>query len=204
MLTSDEIANLPSVIIRNADEPAKIEEAISSLNDQDDRCHLLYGLTKRLLAEGELEAAEKVSRSLDTWPIERTWFFGDIAVKRWEAGQAEHARQLLQEAIPIARNGGVEWQRAESLARIAVRFDLIGDRRMAVTLLAEAAEIAGRGEAQSLSRGNIQDTLDSASTLDEISAALIAVGEPVLARQVAGSIRHDHRRQRALARLNSK
>src|SRR6266508_871026 len=197
MINTDTIERIPAEKLHDPDILASIESEVLSLTDEDDRSDVCYSLARRLVIEGNLGKAEFFTRLMETWPIERTWFLGDIAAKLWRRGQPEHALQLINEAISTARTNGNEWQRAEALSKIATHLVELGLRVQAISLLREAVPIAQLGEDQ----GDVQDSLDSASVIQELAEKLALAGEYEQARQVANSIKHEVRRARAAHRV---
>jgi tetratricopeptide (TPR) repeat protein len=193
MINTDTIERIPAEKLHDPDMLANIEREVLTLTDEDDRNHVCYSLALRLITEGNLERAEFFTRLMETWPIERTWFLGDIAAKLWRSGQTEHALQLLNEASSTARTNGSEWQRAEALSKIATHLVELGQRARAISLLREAVPIAKLGEEQ----GDLQDSLDSASVIHELAEKLALAGEYEEAREAANSIKHAFRRERA-------
>jgi tetratricopeptide (TPR) repeat protein len=198
-MDSDIIKQIPSEKLRDPEMLAVFEREVLSLADEDDRNHVCYLLARRLTAEGVLDKAEFFTRLMESWPIERTWLFGDIAVKLWQSGQTEHALELLNEAILISRTNGREWQRGEALSRIATHLIELGQRERAISLLREAVPIAQLGEEQ----GYSQDSADSVSVLLELAEKLVLVGEYEEAKQVANSIKHGVERDRALCKIQA-
>jgi tetratricopeptide (TPR) repeat protein len=193
MINRDTIERIPTEKLHDPDMLASIEREVLALTDEDDRSDLCYSLATRFITEGNLERAEFFTRLMETWPIERTWFLGDIAVKLWRSGQTEHALQLLNEAISTARTNGSEWQRAEALSKLATHLIELRQSAQAISLLREAVPIAQLGEEQ----GALQDSLDSASVIQELAEKLALAGEYEEAQDVANSIKHAVRRGRA-------
>jgi len=199
MINSDTIDRIPAEKLHDSDTLASIESEVLSLTDEDDRSDVCYSLARRLVIEGSLERAEFFTHLMEIWPIERTWFLGDIAAKLWRTGQPEHALQLINEAISIARTNGSEWQRAEALSKIATHLVELGQRAQAISLLREAVPIAQLGEDQ----GDVQDSLDSASVIRELAEKLALASEYEQAQQVANSIKHEFRRELAAHRVQA-
>jgi tetratricopeptide (TPR) repeat protein len=193
MINRDTIERIPAEKLHDPDMLASIEREVLALTDEDDRNDLCYSLATLLITEGNLGRAEFFTRLMETWPIERTWFLDDIAAKLWRSGQTEHALKLLNEAISTARTNGSEWQRAEALSKIATHLIELGQRAQAMSLLREAVSIAQLGEKQS----NLQDSLDSASVIQELAEKLALAGQYEEAQDVANSIKHAFRRERA-------
>ena len=203
MITRQDIERLPPATFHKPDEVTRIKNEILSTTEEDDRDWLLYALGQRLIAENVLDEAERVARLMETYPIERTWFFGSIAAKLWKLGHTERALHLLGEAIPIASSSGVEWQRAESLTKLARHFIEINQKERAVKLLSKAAQIAQAGERQSNAVGNMQDAIDSASVLGEVAEAFTGIGEIRQAEKIARSIMNGFKRCCVLERINA-
>jgi hypothetical protein len=86
MINRDTIERIPTEKLHDPDMLASIEREVLALTDEDDRSDLCYSLATRFITEGNLERAEFFTRLMETWPIERTWFLGDIAVKLWRSG----------------------------------------------------------------------------------------------------------------------
>src|SRR5262245_43157413 len=135
MINTDAIERIAPEKLHDPDMLASIEREVLALTNEDDRNSVCYLLATRLITEGNLERAEFFTRLMETWPIERAWFLGDIAAKLWRSGQTEHALQLLNEAISTARTNGSAWQRAEALSKIATHLVELGQRAQALSLL---------------------------------------------------------------------
>jgi tetratricopeptide (TPR) repeat protein len=192
MIKRDEIERISAEKLLAPDMLAILEKEVLSLTDEDDRSDLCYSIATRLMTEGNLERAEFFTRLMETLPIERSWFFGDIAAKLSQCGKTEHALQLINEAILTARANGVEWQRAEALSKIATHLIELGQRAQALSLIQEAVLIAQLGEEQ----GDLQDSLDSAGVIQELAEKLALAGEYGEAQDVAYSIKHAIKRER--------
>src|SRR5262245_44457888 len=121
MINTDAIERIAPEKLHDPEMLTSIEREVLALTDEDDRSSICYVLAARLITEGNLERAEFFTRLMDAWPIERTWFLGDLASKLRQGGQIEHALRLLNEAASIARtdSSGSEWQRAEAFSKIA-------------------------------------------------------------------------------------
>lgn len=203
MITTRDIEQLSVASLQQPDEVTRTIDEILVTTEEDDRDWLLYNFAEKLLVENLLDEAERVARLMDWWLSERTWFFGIIASKLWKLGQRARALCLLEEAIPIARLSGIEWQQAESLTKLAQHFIEVDQKERAVNLLSEAAEIAQAGERQCEIIGNCQDAWDSASVLSEVAWTFAGIGEISEAKKVANSILNNHKRCRVLERLNA-
>ncbi len=153
----------------------------------------LCTLADYLAEDWELGEAERIARSLNYWAIEKTWLYGKIARHYAQLGLKQEAMRLLDEAVPIARSEGCEWQRAESLERIAEDLVVLGERNAAVRLLEEAVIIGREGE----EKGDI----DASSVLSGIAQDFALVGELGRAREVAEAIKNERKRQRAVVRV---
>lgn len=179
---------------------AASEEAIAALErefrviaNEDDRDEALYNLADYLADDWVLDAAERIACSLQRWLIEKTWLFGKIACCYAQIGRKDAARRLLREAVPLARSEGCEWQRAESLERIAEQFVALGERVTALELLDEAISIARQGEEK--------NDIDASSVMSGIAQDLALAGEFTRAHEIARAIKNDHKRRRAVARV---
>jgi hypothetical protein len=194
MIDSDEIKQIPAEKLHDTEMLTSIGREVLLLDDEDDRNDVCYSLAPRLIEAGNLDGAEFFVRLMESWPIERTWFLGDIATKLWGNGESEKALRLLHEAISIARTNGREWQRADALSKIASHFVEFGQRAQGISLLQEAIPIAQLGQAQ----GSGHDIEDSASVIRELAEKLAHCGEHEQAKQVASSITHAVKRERAV------
>ena len=195
MIDSDEIHRIPPERLRDRDVLSALEAEIKSLTDADDRNHAWFSLTKRLTNEGIFDRAEHFARSIETWPIEKTWLLADIAAGLMRLGHKDDALRLLAEAVSIARANGRDWQRAGAFSRIATRYMDFDERQLASGLLNEAVAVAQLGEAT----GEGHDIEDSAGVLREVAVKLAQLGEVDLARAAAASIQQRVRRNAAVA-----
>jgi tetratricopeptide (TPR) repeat protein len=177
MIDPDNIRHITASELHNLGLLADIEREVLSYSDEDDRNHVCYALTVRLINEGLMDQAERFTRLMEAWPIERTWSLGDIASQLWHTGQTAHALALLDEAISISRTNGREWQRAEALSKLATHLAELGQSKQAIILLQEAVPIAQLGQ----SEGCGQDIEDSASVIRELAEKLAVLDERGLA-----------------------
>jgi tetratricopeptide (TPR) repeat protein len=190
------IRDIHSRIRGSASEEAEmraLEKEFRSYEDEDDRDEALYNLAEYLIEAGALDRAEEIARSLQIWIIEKTWLYGKIARQFASIGRRGDALRLLEEATPIARSEGCEWQRAESLDRIAKVLVALGERAAGLCLLEEGIVIARIGE-------NKND-LDASSVLTEIAEDLGLAGEFERADAVAQAIKNEYLRKRTLDRV---
>lgn len=201
MLSSDEVRQTPKADLIDSKKLLAIKQAILAIEDIDDRYFCLYALVLRLLEEDLWEKAEEFTRLMENWPIEQSWFLGDIAAQARRAGNLESSHVLFMDAIELSRKNGRAWQRAESMLRIATHYIEIGDRKIALELLLEAAEIARNGQKESLDNNDPQDTFDSSGVLREVVETIAAIGEIDQAKQIAQSILINSRREAAFAKI---
>jgi tetratricopeptide (TPR) repeat protein len=201
MINTDAIERIAPEKLHDPDMLASIEREVLALTNEDDRNSVCYLLATRLITEGNLERAEFFTRLMEAWPIERTWFLGDIAAKLWQSSQKEQALRLLNEATSIARTdgSGSEWQRAEALSKIATHLLEQGQCAQAIGLLREAAQIAQLGQEQC----DVQDSLDSASVIGELAEKLALAGDYQQAREIADSIKYQVRRERVAHKIQA-
>ena len=201
MLSSDEVRQTPKADLIDSKKLVAIKQAILAIEDIDDRYFCLYALVLRLLEEDLWEKAEEFTRLMENWPIEQSWFLGDIAAQARRAGNLESSHILFMDAIELSRKNGRAWQRAESMLRIATHYIEIGDRKIALELLLEAVEIARNGQIESLDNNDPQDTFDSSGVLREVVETIAAIGEIDQAKQIAQSILINSRREAAFAKI---
>jgi thioredoxin-like negative regulator of GroEL len=201
MLSSDEIRRIPKDDLSNPEKLLIIKQNILSVDDVDARNFLLYDLVSRLLEEKLWHKAEIFTRLMETWELERSWFLGDIAAQIWQDGNTEQAHALFAEAIKLVHKNGRDWQSAEALLRIANHYVELGERNIATAILLESAEIAQRGEKESLAINNPQDAYDSSGVLREVAETLASFGEIDKAMQIAQTIIIDSRREAALDKI---
>jgi hypothetical protein len=112
--------------------------------------------------------------------------------------------EVLNGLLEVGNLGGAEafahtidepWQRAEALCRVAKVLVKVNDLEGARRVWSEAVAVARDGEHCI----DIQDSLDCASVLAEISLDMLRAGEVAQAKGVAQSIRNEWRRNRALS-----
>jgi nucleotide-binding universal stress UspA family protein len=112
--------------------------------------------------------------------------------------------EILNDLLKVGDLGGAEafaqtvnepWQRAEALCRVAKVLVKVNDHEGARRVWSEAVAVAQDGE-RSI---NIQDSLDCASVLAELSLDMLRAGEVTQAKGVAQSIRNEWGRNRALS-----
>jgi tetratricopeptide (TPR) repeat protein len=175
------------------DEMRALEKEFWSYQDEDDRDEALYNLAEYFIEAWALDRAEDIARSLQIWLIEKTWLYGKIATRFAAIGRRGDALRLLEEATRIARSEGCEWQRAESLDRIAKVLVALGERATGLCLLEEGIVIARVGEDK--------NDLDASSVLTEIAEDLGLAGEFERAHAVAQAIKNEYLRKRALGRV---
>jgi hypothetical protein len=100
----------------------------------------------------------------------------------------------LRGAEAFARTVEEEWQKAESLARVAKFLASVDKLSEAQRIWADAITTAKAGE----NSESPQDSHDSSSVLWEIAEDVALAGDVEVANKIAVAIRHDRKRQRAL------
>jgi len=201
MLTQDEIRQIPEDVLSDPEKLLAIKQEILNVEDTDDLYLMLYALVSRLLEVNLWDKAEVFTRLMETWPLERSWFLGDIATQMWQDGKIEQASSLFAEAIELSRENGSAWQRAEALLRIANHYIEVDERNTATAILLEAAGIAQKGQKESLAINDVQDAFDSAGVLQEIAETLGSLKETDKAMQIAQTIIVDSRRKAAIDKI---
>jgi len=171
-----------------------LEQEFRAIADEDVRDEALYNLADYLTDDWALGEAERIAKSLQVWRIEKTWLYGKIARHYAQLGCTRDAVRLLDEAVPIARSEGSEWQRAESLENIAEHLVALEEHAAALRLLEEAVSIARQSEEK--------NDIDASSVLSGIAQDLALAGEFTRAREVAEAIRNEHKRRRAVVRVS--
>ncbi len=198
MLSHDEVRQTPKDDLSDPDKLLVIKQEILEVEDIDDRYLLLYALVTRLLEVNLWDKAEVFVRLMEGWTLERSWFLGDIATQMWRYGKREEANALFSEAVELSRRDGRAWQSAEALLRIANHYIEVNEKNMAIAILLESAEIAQRGQKESLTINNVQDAVDSSGVLREIAETLGALRETDKALQIAQNIIIESRRDAAI------
>jgi tetratricopeptide (TPR) repeat protein len=201
MLSSDEIKRMSRNELSDPERLLAIKQTILTIEDTDSRNFLAYDLVERLLGEQFWEQAEVFTRLMETWPLEKSWFLGDIASLMWQAGKIEGANALFTEAIQLDRDNGRAWQQGEGMLRIAGHYTQIGERDRAISLLLEASAIVHEGEKDSLAVNNPQDAIDSSGVLREIAETVATLGEIDKAMKIAGMIINNSRRNSAISKI---
>jgi hypothetical protein len=103
----------------------------------------------------------------------------------------------LQGAEAFAQAIKEEWQKAESLARVAKFLASVNQLNEARRIWADAVTTAKAGEDSE----SLQDSYDSSSVLWEIAEDMALAGEVEAANKIAIAIKNDGKRQRALQGL---
>ena len=201
MLSSDEIKQMSRNELSDPERLLAIKRTILTIDDTDDRNFLAYDLVQKLVAENFWEQAEVFTRLMETWPLERSWFLGDIAKLMWQAGKIEDANARFTEAIQIDRENGRAWQQGEGMLRIAGHFIQLGQQDRAISLLLEAAAIVHKGEKDSLATNDPQDAMDSSGVLREIAETIATLGEIDQAMELAEKIVNQSRREAAITKI---
>ncbi len=162
--------------------------------DEDERGELLAAFAARASSEWLLALASEAALEINDDPSEKASIISEIAARYWRLGRIEFSSRLFGMAAEACRECESHWQQAESIQKVARRYDQVGERQAAINLLFKGVEIARLGA----SGKNIQDALDAISVLGDLAVDLFLFGERESAKEISERISDPRVRRRTL------